>query len=132
MLMTSMPPWVRPAISAPTSSGELKRPSRPTASRVAPLIGRSAIFAEDLTHCRCHVGARERKGDIGLQEPHLVAAIEALPVEAETVERLVAADQLLQRVGELDLVAGAAADAREMIEHLGLQDVAADDAEIGR
>src|SRR5260221_515931 len=54
-----------------------------------------------------------------------------LPVSPST-SAASSAGELSERVGELDLVAGAAADAREVVEHLGLQDVAADDAEVGR
>src|SRR6185312_12781179 len=104
------------------------RPAPP--SRMASLLTASAIFAEDLLDRLAHIRARQGEGDVGLQESHLVAAVKAPTVEAQAVEWLVAAHELRQRIGELDLVAGAAADTGEMLEHLGLQDIAADDAQI--
>src|SRR5260221_4217892 len=87
---------------------------------------------QDLAQFRGHIVARQGERDIGVQEADLVAAIEALPREAQTVERTIAAEQPDQPVGELDLAAGAAADPLEMLENLRLQDIAPDDAESRR
>src|SRR5258708_23138466 len=106
-------------------------PARPSLMWFGLAFG-SAIFVEDLAHRHPHVRPRQGEGDVGLQPTELVAAIEALAVETQSMDRLVAADQLGQPVGELDLIAGAAADTGQMIEDLGLQNVAPDDAEIGR
>src|SRR6185437_4092653 len=106
-------------------------PPAAAASSMSVSLIRSAVIVEDLANRRAHVGARQCEGNIGLKEADLVAAVEALAVEAQPVKRLVAADQLGKRVGKLDLIAGATADPREMVEHFGLQNVAADDAEIG-
>src|ERR1700761_717373 len=77
-----------------------------------------------------HFRALKGEGDVGLQEADLVAAVIALAFEAVAVERL-AADQLGHRIGELDLAAGAGDAGIQMIEHLGLEDIAADDREGG-
>src|SRR5260221_1898849 len=89
----------------------------------------STVPRQDLPQFGRHVLARQGECDVRLQEADLVAAIEALPGEAQTVERAMAADQLDQPIGKLDLAAGATAEALEMIEDLRLQDIASDDAE---
>src|SRR6185437_16652224 len=80
----------------------------------------SAIFAEDLLDRFAHIRPRQGEGDVGLQETDFVAAVEAPAGETQAMERFVAAHQLGERVSELDLIAGAAADARKVLEHLGL------------
>ena len=56
-----------------------------------------------------HVGPGEREGDVGLRETRPCRRNRSAGLEAQTHERpAAAADQLRQRVGELDLAAGAA------------------------
>src|ERR1700722_16370483 len=72
----------------------------------------------------------EAERDIGFEKTELVAAIEASPRGAQPVERLAVGDQRGEPVGELDLVAAAGLHVFEMPEHLGLDDVAADDRQV--
>src|SRR5438045_2964358 len=74
--------------------------------------------------------ARQTVGDIRQQEADLRPAVVDRAVEAYGVERL-AARQFDHRVGDLDLVAGAALAALEDGEDLRLQDVAAGDVQVG-
>ena len=75
-------------------------------------------------------GRASAKAMLAWRKPTLSPQSKRRALEAQAHERpAVAADQPRQRVGELDLAAGAALRAREMVEDFGLQDVAADDAE---
>src|SRR6266545_2402649 len=85
------------------------------------------LFAE----FRRDVGAGEGVGDVGGEEADLGAAVVALAVELQAVERL-ALGERDHRVGELDLAAGAARLRRQEVEDLRLQDIAAGDDEIRR
>src|SRR5215475_4674531 len=76
------------------------------------------------------IGARERVGEVGGEEADLGAAVKALAVELEPVERL-RLGEFDHGVGELDLAAGAAALLGENAKDLRLQDVAAGDDQIG-
>ena len=66
-----------------------------------------------------------------MHEAGLVAAIVALAIEGDAVEGL-ACRSARHRVGQLDLAAGAFRRASRIAHHLGLEDVAADHAEVGR
>src|SRR5216684_3707029 len=79
-------------------------------------------------HRRRDVVALERVGDVGGEKADLGAAVEAAPLELQSVERL-RLGELDHRVGELDLAAGAALLSGKDIEDFGLQDVAAGDDE---
>ena len=57
--------------------------------------------------------------------PGLVAAIKAGACEGEGVKRLLA-NHFGHRIGQLDLVAGPALAGSKHVDHLGLQDIAAD------
>src|SRR5262245_15466791 len=83
-----------------------------------------------LAQLRPQVGARRRISHVGGEKADLGAAVEALAVELEAIERL-PLGELDHRVGELDLAAGASILRGENPEDLGLQDVAAGDDEIG-
>src|SRR5258708_34503331 len=85
----------------------------------------AAIGLEDLAHLAAHVRALERERDVGFQEPDLVAAVEAAAFEAHAVERH-QAEQVGERVGQLDLAAGAALLPIEIKKYLRLQDVSPD------
>src|SRR5690348_13590148 len=167
-----MPLSVSAPTSAASSAGELRRPSRPTATLRPPRSARmlakarpmarasaspsvlpttprisysrrivgskrwpsgmsapSAVLVDEPAQLGRQFGARHGIGQIRLQPAELVAAIEAAAGEAQAEERPLAVDQLDEPVGQLDLAAGAAADPLEMAEDLGMQDVAADDAE---
>src|SRR5579862_8262275 len=100
-----------------------------SASRSVGHVIPSTIVDEYPLHRVFHIGAGERKGQIGLEETGFVAAIEALALKAQTAERALGGDQLCERIGQLDFAAGAAIQPREMIEHLGLKHITADDAE---
>src|SRR5262245_27573585 len=71
---------------------------------------------------------RQAEGDVGLDEANTRAAIVALPLEAITMERRLR-DRAIKRIGELDLVAGAAGFLVELLEHDRIEDVSADDRE---
>src|SRR5438132_1505178 len=75
---------------------------------------------------RRNVLAGERIGHIGGEEADLRAAVEALAGELEAAEALRLGEPD-HRVGELDLVAGAARLVGQDVEDLRLQDVAAGD-----
>src|SRR5262245_8763588 len=66
------------------------------------------------------VGARQRISHVGGEKADLGAAVEALAVELEAVERL-PLGELDHRVGELDLAAGASILRGENPEDFGLQ-----------
>src|SRR5579859_2737098 len=68
----------------------------------------------------------ETEGDVRFEEADLVAAIIALALEAQAVERL-AAEELDHGVGQLDLAAGTAAGVLQMAEDRRGQHIAADD-----
>src|SRR3954463_9373700 len=86
------------------------------------------IMLKDVANLRAHILAVQGEGDIGLEKADLVAAIEALALEAQAVEGR-AADLLGEGVGELHLAAGTALLAAEMLEDRGLEDIAADHRE---
>src|SRR5215472_5522300 len=73
----------------------------------------------------------EREFDGGLQKPELVAGIVSRPFETKPIDRPVP-QQMLERVGELDLAATSWLDAFDRCEYFWCQDVAADDGEIRR
>src|SRR5215469_9272316 len=87
-----------------------------------------AISGEDLLHGGAHVGTRQGKSEIRLEEARFVTAIEAPSVEAQAEEGALCRNEPRERVGELDLVSGAALEPREMVEHARLQDISAHDA----
>ena len=70
---------------------------------------------------------RKPQRDLGFEKAELVAAIEAPARKAQPVKGLAVVDQPGQRVGQLDFAAAAGLGVLEMPEHLGLEDVAADD-----
>ena len=73
----------------------------------------------------------ERVFDIGLQVSELAATVEALALEPVGVHGFIV-HETRDAIGELDLAAGALADALEMVEHARRQQVAADYREVGR
>src|SRR5208283_885065 len=81
------------------------------------LIGSTLhIFLEEGPNGRADVGTGEGEGDLGFEEPDLVAAVEATPLIAQSVEGLLA-DQLRHRIGQLHLVARAALHQRQVIQN---------------
>src|SRR5207245_1314520 len=76
------------------------------------------------------VCARKRVSKVSGEETDLGAAVEALAIELQPVERL-RLGELDHGVGELDLAASAAVLPGEDAEDLRLQDVAAGDDQIG-
>ena len=80
---------------------------------------------------RRYVWARKAHRDIGVQEPDLVAAIEARTVGLHGMEGGLA-DHLRHGVSQLDLVAGPALLLVQDGKDLRLQYVAADYAKVGR
>ena len=105
-----------------------QRPDRPVARDEGDDHPRSARKARTAGR---DVVVGEGESEIGDDEAGLVAAIVALAVEGEAVEGL-AADQRGHAVGELDLAARAFAESAEDRHDLGLEDVAADHAQVGR
>src|SRR5580704_6457672 len=104
-------------------------------SREPQICGSSPAVGKKARELRAHRGrdivARECVGDVGGKKTNLRAAIEAATRELEPVERL-GLGKLDHRIGELNLVAGAALLRSENIEDFRLQDVAAGDDEVGR
>src|SRR5258707_5831568 len=92
-------------------------------ARTARLSSTTAMSAiqplHDTAHRVGHVGPRQRERQVRLEKSDLVAAVEAATVEPEAVDRD-PADLLGDRVGDLDLAAGAALLAVEMLEHAGM------------
>src|SRR5258705_9330692 len=81
------------------------------------------------TQRRCEVVPVQSIGHIGREESDLRPAVVTLARELQSVEGL-CLRQPDHRVGELDLVAGAARLRREDVEDLRLQDVASGDDEV--
>src|SRR5579863_1055949 len=102
----------------------------PTARLLA--VGFPEIGAQQRAQPLAEIGVPEPERDRRLEIAELVAAIEALAAKAQPMEGLALLDQQLQRVGQLDLAAAAFFGAVEMGEHFGLNDVAADDRQVGR
>src|SRR5690554_3751296 len=95
-------------------------------SRWSSAAGASAhIVWQKCLHGAAQIGPFQGQGEIGLEPPGLVAAVEAAAVESQAVER-VATDHARHPVGKLNFAAGAPFLAREMLEHLGQQDIASD------
>src|SRR3546814_149119 len=93
---------------------------------------RSVLEAGDqVPGTRTEVVAGQREGNVRLEEAELVPAVEAPPLEGETVERL-PADELRHRVGQLDFAARTRLAPRQLVEDLGQEDVAADDGQVRR
>src|SRR3546814_2011729 len=86
----------------------------------------AGIARKEAAHRVAEIGPLQRQRDVRLEPAGLVAAVEAPSVEAQAVERL-PADHPCHAVGELDLAARAAFLARQMLEDLGQQHVAADE-----
>src|SRR5215469_11146260 len=102
----------------------------PSAIRVTDSASR--ILLDEVLDRRAQLRPHQGKREIGLEEADLVAAVETPTGEPEAVERLLGGDQLCQRVGKLDFAASTLADAAERIEHVGLKDITADDAQTRR
>src|SRR5512133_1073676 len=103
--------------------GWLSERSRSASSRTSS--PKSSLKTRDkLAHFRTDVAALERHGEVGDHEPRRASAIVALALEPVGVERLLA-DQLGDRVGELDLAARTGFLRVERSHHVRLQDVAA-------
>src|SRR5690606_31375473 len=77
------------------------------------------------------LGMTQRILDGCAQIADLAAAVVASPAERPDIDRLVL-EQRRDTVGQLDLAAGAAAGALELVEDRRRQDIAADDGEIRR
>src|SRR5579883_1981248 len=119
------------AIRMGTPSQDDRRVLSPySRASTGPSFGTSVrgIAPDDLGDGGAEVLAREREGDVRLEEPDLVAAIEAGTGKAKAVEGAVA-DHMRERVGELDLAARALLAAVEMLHDGGLQEIAPDDRE---
>src|SRR5689334_9470985 len=86
----------------------------------------SAVGGQDFAQPRAELWVLQAERHRRLEKTELVAAIEPPAGEAEAVERLALVDQLAERVGELDFTPAAGRCIGEMAEHLGLDDVAAD------
>src|SRR5512144_1642312 len=76
------------------------------------------------------VGALKRVRHVGQQEAELRAAVEAPALIAERIKGL-RLDQPDHGVGDLDLAAGAGLLGGEDVEYLGLENVAAENGEVG-
>ena len=92
--------------------------------------GGSPVVLQEAAHAVGEIGPGQGEGQLRLEIAELVAAVEPRALVAQAVERGVA-DHPGHAVGELDLVAGATLAALEMADHLGQQDVAPDDREVG-
>ena len=77
-----------------------------------------------------NIGPRQADGNVGGQETDFVAAVITRTIGFHRVKRHFA-DHLGHGVGELDFISGAALLLVENGEDFRLQDIAADDAEIG-
>src|SRR4051812_14153248 len=88
--------------STPGSSSARSR----LASCATGLRGSRLKSRDKLAHLRAHVGTLQRHRQIGDHETGSTAAVVTLAFEPVSVQRLLA-DQLRDRVGELDLPAGA-------------------------
>src|SRR5262249_34493867 len=87
------------------------------------------VVAEETTHGVGKIGTFQSIGNLSLQEPGLIAAVEALAFVAQAVEGLVA-DELGHTIGELHFTAGAALHAGEVGDDLRHQDIAPNDGKI--
>src|SRR3546814_576997 len=65
----------------------------------------SDVVLQEGRDVAAHVGAIQRERQVGLEEPDLVAAVEALAFEQVAVERL-QPELAGQRIGQLDLATG--------------------------
>src|SRR5581483_10225528 len=137
-----------PATAASTTPTAASARARPACNACTPARGRAVTSAgasdprprglrleellQDRTQLRADVGPLQGERDRRLDEADLVAGVVARALDLVAVERPLAGEDA-EAVGQLDLAAGAFRRAREDLEHLRREDVAArDDREIGR
>src|ERR1700688_1047748 len=101
-----------------------------SARQPGPRAQELGVALDHLAYRRAEILALHGEGDVGLEKADLVAAVEAPTLEAQAVEGPVA-ERARERVGELDLPARTALAAIEVLHHLGLEDIAADDGKGG-
>src|SRR5690606_26784971 len=133
----SAPAWARRASSRhsePSPSADMKPAPSGAVFIAASPDGSAALFLERGEHGlagrRAVLGVLQREVHGGLDQADVRAAVEAPPLEVVGVDVAPGLDRRGDRVGQLDLAAGAAAGGLQGLEDAARQDVAPDHGQV--